>query len=347
MRALVKSETGLPGLQLQDIAPPEPIPNEVVVRVHSAAICATDVHIWHDAFACAMPVVLGHEFSGTVEAVGPGVAEFATGDLVACENNPDACGDCPVCRTGYPNICSAKRAIGFKRDGCFAEFLQVPAAMLHKVPAGVSALAATLAEPLAVAVHAVVDRCGVHPGDTVVVLGPGAIGLLAAQVARAAGAARVIVVGTNADAAQRLPLAAELGLDTCNVQTDDLRQRVLDLTNGYGADAIIEASGAVPAVLSAIDLVRRGGRIGVSGLTGGAEIAIPWDSLVAKAISLNFAYSSRPDNWEHGLRLLAEGKVQTLPLITNRFAFSDWQAAFELMEAGGCIRSVLELEPER
>ena len=180
-----------------------------------------------------------------------------------------------------------------------------------------------------------------------VVLGPGAIGLLAAQVARAAGAARVIVVGTNADAAQRLPLAAELGLDTCNVQTDDLRQRVLDLTNGYGADAIIEASGAVPAVLSAIDLVRRGGRIGVSGLTGGAEIAIPWDSLVAKAISLNFAYSSRPDNWEHGLRLLAEGKVQTLPLITNRFAFSDWQAAFELMEAGGCIRSVLELEPER
>jgi threonine dehydrogenase-like Zn-dependent dehydrogenase len=346
MLGLVKSARGLDGLQLREVPVPEPIAGEVVVRVHRAAVCATDVHIWHDAFTCAMPVVLGHEFAGAVEAVGHGVDGLAMGDLVVCENNPDACGKCPLCRSGYPNICTAKRAIGFKRDGCFAEYLRVPAAMLHRVPAGVPSRAATLSEPLAVAVHAVEDRCGVNPGDTIVVTGPGAIGLLAAQVARANGAAHVVVAGTNADAAQRLPLASELGFDTCNVQTDSLHEQVLELTGGHGADAIIEASGATPAILSAIDLVRRGGRIVGLGLTGGAEIKIPWDTLVAKAVSLLFAYSSRAPNWEQGLQYLAEGNVQTLPLITNCFAFADWRAAFELMERGGCIRSLLEMGSE-
>ena len=346
MHALVKTNIGPENTLLQDVARPQPDADEALIRVRAAAVCASDIHLWRDAFPCAVPVILGHEFTGTVESIGKDVANVAPGDAVVSVNNPDACGVCPACRDGHPNLCPEKRALGFKRDGCFADYVRVPSSLLHRVPAGVPALAATLAEPLAVAVHAVADRGGVHAGQFVVVLGPGAIGLLAAQVARAEGADRVLVAGTDADMAQRLPKARELGFATCNVQTDDLRGRVLELTGGHGADVVIEASGAPPAVASAVDLVRRGGRIVASGLTGCVEIPVAWDTLVAKAVTVVFTFSSRPRNWETGLRYLAEGRVQTLPLISDLDELANWEAAFERMAHGACIRSVFVFDPE-
>jgi len=343
MRAIQKRETGCDGTVLCEVPVPRAVPDEVVIRVRAAAVCASDIHIYHDEFPCALPVVLGHEFTGTVHEVGDGVENVAPGDAVVAVNNPDACGVCPACRDGYPNICPEKRAIGFKRDGCFADYVRVPASLLHKVPEGVPPVAAALCEPLAVSVHAVEDRCGIREGDMVVVLGPGAIGLLEAQVARAEGAARVIVAGTDADVDLRLARAAELGFEVCNVQREDLEARVMELTNGYGADVVVEAAGAPPAITTAIKLLRRGGRLCVSGITGREEIAVPWDMLVSKAASVIFAYSSRPRNWATGLRYLAEGKVVTEPLVTHRFKLEQWQDAFALMEKAGCIRAVLEV----
>jgi L-iditol 2-dehydrogenase len=259
-------------------------------------------------------------------------------------NNPEACGVCPCCREGSPNICPEKRAIGFKRDGCFADFMRVPASLLHKVPDNISLAAAALAEPLAVAVHAIEDRCGVRSGDTVVVLGPGAIGLLEAQVARAEGAGRVIVAGTNADVEVRLACAAQLGFETCNVQREDLVARVLALTGGFGADIVVEASGAQPAIVSGIQALRRGGRMVVSGITGKPSIMVPWDTLVSKAASVQFAFSSRSRNWETGLRYLAEGKVDTESLISHRFKLADWRQAIDTMERAACIRAMFVLD---
>jgi L-iditol 2-dehydrogenase len=345
MRALQKTGKGPDGTALCDIPIPEAVAGEVVIRVQAAAVCASDIHIFHDEFPCALPVVLGHEFTGIVHAIGEGVDNVVSGDAVVAVNNPDACGVCPACRDGYPNICPEKRAIGFKRDGCFADFVRVPAPLLHRVPVGVSPVAAALCEPLAVSVHAVEDRCGIRAGDTVVVLGPGAIGLLEAQVARAEGAARVIVAGTDADVELRLARAAELGFEICNVQRENLEERVLAVTSGYGADVVVEASGAPPAITTAIKLLRRGGRLCVSGITGREQISVPWDMLVSKAASVLFAYSSRPRNWETGLRYLAEGKVVTEPLVSHRFKLEQWREAFALMEKAGCIRGVFDLDP--
>lgn len=340
MKVLQKWGEGSDGCGIKDIPKPEPVPGEVVVRVQATAVCASDIHIYHDEFPCALPVVLGHEFTGIVDEIGEGVDNVVPGDRIVSENNPDACGVCPACKDGYPNICPEKRAIGFKRNGCFAEYVQIPAPLLHKVPDGVSIEAAALCEPLAVSVHAVEDRCGIRAGDTVVVLGPGAIGLLEAQVARAEGAGHVIVAGTDADVDMRLARAVELGFEVCNVQREDLTARVMALTDGFGADVVIEASGAVPAIAMGVKLLRRAGRMAVSGITGKPEISLPWDDLVSKAASVQFAYSSRPRNWETGLRYLAEGKVVTQPLVSHRFKLEEWKDAFALMERAGCIRAL-------
>jgi L-iditol 2-dehydrogenase len=344
MRALQKWAEGPDGAAVRDVAIPVAVPGEVVIRVRAAALCASDVHIYRDEAACTMPVVMGHEFTGVVSEVGDGVTNVVVGDAVVMVNNPDACGMCPACRDGYPNVCPEKRAIGFRRDGCFAEYVQAPAALLHKVPAGISPIAAALIEPLAISVHAVEDRCGIRSGDTVVVVGPGAIGLLEAQVARAEGAGRVIVAGTDADTDLRLPRAAELGFEVCNVQQSDLAERVMDVTDGHGADVVVEASGSPKGIAMGIQLVRRVGRMVVSGITGRVEIPVPWDTLVSKAVSVQFAYSSRPRNWVTGLHYLTEGLVETECLVSHRYRLEDWREAIDAMEHAVCIRAVFEME---
>ncbi len=174
-----------------------------------------------------------------------------------------------------------------------------------------------------------------------VVLGPGAIGLLSAQVARAEGAGRVIVAGVERDVALRLACAKELGFETCNVEKEDLIERVRSLTKDAGADVVVEASGAPPAVALGIRLLRRCGRMVVSGITGKPEIVVPWDELVFKAVDVAFAYSSRRRNWEKAMTYLAEGRVLAEPLITHRFPLDRWQEAVAIMERGECLRTLL------
>lgn len=341
MRALVKYAKG-PGLtEIRDLPVPEPAADEVLIRVQAAAVCASDAHILHDRFTYTPPLVLGHEFCGVVERAGDRVTGVRPGDRVVSENNPHACGACRVCRAGYPNLCPSKKAIGFKSDGCFAEFVKVPAVLLHTVPAGVSDEAAALSEPLAVAVHTVEDRCGIERGDTVVVFGPGAIGLLAAQVARAEGAGRVILAGTNRDTGMRFECARRLGFETANVETEDLVARVMAYTDGFGADVVVEASGAAAAVALGARLLRRAGRMAVTGITGKPSIAVPWDELVAKGATVAFSYSSRKRNWDKAMDYLAAGTVQAAPLITGRLPLDAWQQAFDLMDKQESIRSLL------
>lgn len=342
MLALVKYARG-PGLtELRDVPRPEPAAGEVLVRVQAAAVCASDVHLYHDQFTYEPPLILGHEFAGVVAALGAGVQGVAVGDRVVSENNPQACGRCRVCAAGFPNLCPAKRAIGFKRDGCFADYVRLPAELLHVIPAGVSFRAAALSEPLAVATHAVEDRCGITPGDTVVVLGPGAIGLLAALVARAEGAACVIVAGTDQDR-DRLACAARLGLATANVQHDDLPARLAALTDGFGADVVVEAAGAPAAIKLAGKLVRRAGRVVAIGITGRPEIAVAWDEWVAKGVSLSFSYSSRRRNWDKAMEYLRDGRIRTEELITGDVPLARWQEAFQLLEKQASIRTVFSL----
>jgi len=347
LRALVKEAKG-PGLtELKEVPVPEPGPGEALIRVKAAAVCASDMHIFNDRFTYEPPLVLGHEFSGVVERLGPGANGVNVGDAVVSENNPRACGECRICRAGYANLCPHKKAMGFRSDGCFADYISLPASLLHRVPEGVSFPAASLSEPLAVAVHAVEDRGGIEDGDTVVVLGPGAVGLLAAEVARAEGAGRVVLAGTDKDVEARFPCAEKLGFETVNVNRDNLVERVLSYTDGQGADVVVEASGSRVAVEQGIEMLRRAGRMIVSGITGKATIPVPWDALVAKGATVCFSYSSRNRNWVKAMDYLAGGAVVTEPLVTHCLPLARWREAFDLMERQECIRTVLETATSR
>lgn len=344
MRALRKLAGGEGHVGIEDV--PEPLPREgdAIVSVRVAGVCGTDVHIYHDRFPTSPPVTLGHEFSGVVERVGPGVDRVRPGDRVVSENNPFSCGVCALCAKGYPNLCPHKRAMGILSDGCFAARVRLPARLLHRIPEGVTFEEAALMEPLAVAVHAVWDRCGIEPGDTVVVFGAGAIGLLAAQVARAEGAEKVVVTGTPSDEAVRFKCAEGLGIETLNVADDDVTERVMALTDGTGADVVVEASGSPKAITQGIGLLRKNGRMAVAGLTGEKAISLDWDGVVARALSFFFAYSSRRCDWRKGLELLSAKKVATLPLITHRFGLEAWAEAFGVLERLEAIRPVFLME---
>ena len=345
MKALMKTASGRGNVELKEIAVPAIADDEVLIRVHTACVCGTDVHLEYDRFANSPPFVLGHEFSGVIEAVGPTAVGLQTGDRVVSANNPFACGKCNVCVTGHPNHCPAKRAMGIHSDGCFADFVKLPSHLIHVIPENVSLDEAALMEPLAVATHAVANRCGINEGDSVIVFGAGAIGLLAAQVARAEGAKTILLVGTDKDEGVRFNCARQLGLQTLNVEKADLADKTMSQTDNQGVDVVVEASGGPAAVRRGLDLLKSTGRMAVSGITGKDDISVRWDSLVSKGATLFFCYSSVDADWEKGLSYLAKKKVSTLPLITHRLKLQQWQKAFRMLESLEAIRPVFEMAP--
>jgi L-iditol 2-dehydrogenase len=163
-------------------------------------------------------------------------------------------------------------------------------------------------------------------------------------VARAEGAARVIVAGTDRDEPQRLACARQLGFETGNVQRENLEERVKQLTGGFGADVVVEAAGVAPAIESAIRLVRRAGRIVVLGLTGKKSVTVEWDQMVSKGLRVDFSFSSRPRNWVKAMEYLGAGTVVTLPLVTARVPLEDWRVAFDSMVRQETIRTVFDIE---
>jgi L-iditol 2-dehydrogenase len=340
MKCLMKTDKGEGHIQVQDVPRPVAAGDMVLIRVQVAAVCGTDIHIYYDRFANSPPLILGHEFSGVVVEVGEGVKRLKPGERVVSANNPSACHKCRICSLGYPNLCPDKRAMGIRSNGCFAEYVALAEDLIHVIPDNVTFEEAALTEPLAVSVHCVSHRSKVEKGDVVVVFGAGAIGLLAAQVAAAEGAGTVLLAGTSRDVPIRFKIADQLGLKTINVEETDIVREVMSLTRGCGADVVIEASGSPQAIEQGLRLLRRGGRMGISGITGQPAVAVNWDGLISKAVSLFFAYSSTNADWDKALNFLAEKKVQTLPLITHTFRMDQWREAFQAMERMEAIRAI-------
>ena len=343
MKALIKTTIGKGKISLLDIPKPIAGQGEVLIKVHTAGVCGTDIHLFHDRFKNSPPFVLGHEFSGIIDSIGSDVKGLKPGTRVVSANNPYACGKCKLCQTGYPNLCPQKKAMGINSDGCFAEFVKLPANLIHQIPDNVDFEEAALMEPLAVAVHSVSHRCKIEQGDVVVVMGPGSIGLLAAQVARAEGAAKVILAGIGVDEKVRFECAKKIGIETVNVQKENLADILASFTGGIGADVVIEASGSFKAITTAISILRRNGRLAVTGLTGQTDIKLMWDEMVAKGLSIFFTYSSVNSDWRQALDYLSEEKVQTKPLITHRFTLENWEKAFQVMERMEAIKPVFNL----
>ncbi|MDI6773728.1 MAG: zinc-binding dehydrogenase, partial [bacterium] len=222
------------------------------------------------------------------------------------------------------------------------EYIVMPAVLLHRIPERLPLQEAALAEPAAIAVHAIMERAAVRAGETVVITGPGPIGLLCLQVARASGAGQIIVGGAPADVALRLPVAAETGADlVVNVAEEDLVERVRAATGGVGADVAIETSGAASAVETLPLLVRRLGRICAVGVTGRPVVSFPWDKAIFGGVEVQFSFSSRHTSWATALRLLAGGQVRARPLLTMSVPLERWQEAFEAQEQGRAIKALL------
>ncbi|MFO7320923.1 MAG: zinc-binding dehydrogenase [Chloroflexota bacterium] len=341
MKAVMKVAPGVGNIELRDIEEPEPGPQQVKIRVRAAGLCGTDLHIYKDEFPSRPPVVLGHEVAGVVEAVGEGVTGIQPGMRVTTETYFSTCGQCRYCRSGHSNLCLNRRSIGSAVNGGFTSALVVPARNIHELPENIDFQAGALTEPLACVVHGVLSTPTVAPGDVAVIAGPGAIGLLTLQVVKAAGAT-AIVLGTDADAS-RLQLARELGADhVINVQADDPAPLVSELTEeGLGADVVYECSGAGPAAAQLLQLVRRRGRYVQIGLFG-KPVAWDLDQLCFKELTATGSNASVPSAWSKALRLLADGSVQTKPLITHVYDITDWQEAFATFEGKRGIKTIFQ-----
>lgn len=316
-------------------------PGEVLIEVDLCGICGSDVHLWGTAheglFGTKRPIVGGHEIVGRVREVGPTVTGVKPGDRVVCEVANIYCGKCINCKKGYFNICCnvppVEGRAHYMVGGGFAQYCIWPEAHVHRLPDNISDRAAVLMEPTAGAAHGLYERAHVAPGETVVILGPGARGIILAQLARAAGAKTVIVTGVTRDLAVRLPMARELaGAITVNVDEEDLDSVVREHTHGIGADVIVENAGVGAAVNQAIQVARPGGRVVVSGggIRGGIVAHIDTHPLIVKELTLLGEISQTWTSWRTAINLVEMGKVQLEPLVTTVLPLESWEQGFEL-----------------
>lgn len=339
MKALRKLSAEDTGLVLVEVDLPSAPPGWVVLDVTYAGICGTDLHIARNQFPSWPPVTIGHEFTGRVAASGDGVVGWASGERAVCEPHALACGTCHLCRRGLTHLCPSKRSPGWGIDGGMARQVAVPAHLLHRVPDSVGDVAAAMCEPAAVAVTAA-ERMPVRPGETVLVFGPGPIGLLSALVCRAAGAGQVVVVG-RPTSASRLAVADGLGLTTWDSTRLDVGQATLELTAGRGADLVIDASGAAAAIATAMAALRRRGRMCVVAVTGRPAIEVPWDLAMSRAIDISFSLSSSWSSWDAALALMARGAFDPTPL-ASVYPLADWQRAFNAFSERRVVKALLD-----
>jgi len=324
MLALRKVKMGQEQLELHTIPEPTLRSQHVIIEVAAAGICGTDLHIMKDEFRSRPPVTLGHEVAGVISAIGEGVEGFAVGQRVVTETYFSVCGRCQYCRTGYPNLCAERQSIGSMVAGGFAPKLLVPVTNLHPLPDNLNFPEAALVEPLACVVRGLLERNHLQAGDKAVITGPGAIGLLALLVAKAAGA-KVLMIGTQADEG-RLELATQLGADGVltaeNADTDTVNAFL-----GTPPDVAIECSGAAPAASLLLTLVKKAGRYVQVGLYG-QPIQLDFDQVCYKELHVSGSFATTPSSWYHALSLIENEVIDLSSIVGRTYPLSQWQDAF-------------------
>jgi len=323
---------GVRDLRLEDEARPVPRPGEALVRVGAVGICGSDLH-WFEQGAIGgatfnHPLVLGHEFAGTT----------TDGDAVAVDP-AIPCQACRACAEGHPNLCEAVRFAGHgSEDGALREWMAWPAPCLIPLPPGLSAADGAMLEPLGVAIHAI-DLAHVRVGTTVGVFGCGPIGLLEVQVARAAGASRLVATD-RASCGHRLEAARRLGATVFAADAGREGRAIRDATGG-GIDVAIEAAGENAAIDAAMESLCPGGRLAVAGIPAGARLSFP--ASLARRKGLTIALVRRMNRtYPRALALVERGAVDLRALVTHRFALAESQAAFELAASRAGLKVIIE-----
>ncbi len=342
MRAVVKFKQEDGNTELRDVRIPEPGPEDVLIRVSHIGVCGSDPHIFHGAvsFPLATPLVLGHEFSGMIERVGAAVDEWRPGDRVTAETHAGACGRCLMCRTNNHRFCRDRKGHGALADGCYAEYVRANRRLLHRLPETVSLLDGACVEPLAVSYNVVCAKTPVRTGESVVIIGPGGIGLLCARLASLAGARDVVVIGGPGDE-ERLETARKLGATAVVPHGRDARELTAAMNEGYGADLVVDAAGPAATLKLAIDLVRPDGRINKVAW-GPKPIDYSLDMIIQKGVTLQGSFSHTWDIWEKCIGLLAAGRIDLDPFVTRELPLEDWRRAFELVEGRKGLKVMLK-----
>jgi L-iditol 2-dehydrogenase len=326
---LTKLAPGSGNVGLSERAEPSPDPGHVVLEVAGAGICGTDLHIADGEYETVTPVTMGHEVAGSVVDVGEGVEESWLGARVASETYFSTCGLCAHCLAGRTNLCLERRSIGTHVDGAFAPRLHVPARNLHRLPDWLGGATATLCEPLACVCHSLLEpEPAVRPGDDVLVIGPGPVGLLAAQVVQASGG-DVHVRGTPRDEA-RLDAARGLGLDTSTTEDPPVE-----------ADVVIECSGSEGGMAHGLAAARRGAHYVQIGLAG-KPVSLPFDLVCFHELTVTSGFASTPTSWAKALELVTERRVVLGPLLTEVVPLAEWERAFASTRAAEGIKFVLD-----
>jgi L-iditol 2-dehydrogenase len=334
MRALVVERPG--AAALQRVPRPVPGPGEVLVRVGAVGICGSDVEVLEGrrpARYVRYPIIPGHEWAGTVEAVGPGVDDIDEGATVVAEGFR-ACGDCARCREGRTNLCSADYAeTGFTHAGAFADFLCVPAQLVHRLPPGTDLNAAAVLEPAACVAQGLLE-VDLVPGMTAAVVGAGTLGLLAVALLSRTSPSRLALVGTRPP---RLALGRELGAsETWNVREDQVPEA--------GFDLVFEAAGTVEGARTAIALARRGGTVVLEGISGESN-GIDADAVVLGHLRVQGVFGASRNAWRWVTELFAAGLLDTQPLVSHSFPLEEHVAAFAALTDRGGSALKVQLTP--
>ena len=338
MKAIV--QTGAEQVEVQEREQPTPGPNEVLVEVHSAGLCGSDAHAYkYDGGYEWIPIprIMGHEYSGRVAAIGAEVDRFTVGQKVI-EEPIHHCGQCFQCKNGQYNVCQNFSITGMHTDGAYAEYTVVDQRFLHEIPDSVSLRDAAVTEPTSIATRAVFDQSTTTPGDNLLVEGPGPIGVMIAVVADSLGA-NVVVSGLEKDTGYRLPLLEELGIDTANVQEQDLEDVTEARTDGIGFDVVFDVTGHRSGLEEGLDLVRKGGQIVMVGIPN-EESSVFMAPAVRGEIEVNTSYGSTWRNFEQALRLMGRGAIDIEAIIDSSYDVDDPERAFQAFLASETCKPV-------
>ena len=328
-------------VELREIPIPEIGDGEVLLRVGAVSVCGSDVHQAHKthSWPVNVPVVLGHEFGGTVAKLGRGVRGVREGDRVVSETAAVICGECMLCRTGRYNLCPSRKGFGYGVDGAMAQWVRVPARCLHHIPDSLPFDIACLSEPHAVAYQSMCVNSTIRPGDLVVVLGPGPIGLLCARMAALSGADPLIVAGVTADA-PRLEAARRLG---ATHTVDLLKENLEEVVRSHaaeGADLVCDATGASRPIDLALAITRPDGQVTKVGWSPDSHAA-DLNPLVQRNIRLQGSFSHNYPVWERVIHLLDRGLTLPETIVGLRAPLERWREAFDAMHDRRVIKSVL------
>jgi L-iditol 2-dehydrogenase len=346
MTAVVKYGQENDKVELREVPLPVIADTDVLLRVKAAGVCGSDIEMWRHKFTYKVntPVIQGHEFCGVIERTGAAVKDWKVGDRVVSETSAYVCGTCRFCRSGDYNMCPSRLGYGYGTDGAFTRFVKVRQDILHRIPDALSFEEAAITEPACVAYNALVVRSRIRPGDCVVVIGPGPIGLNCLQMAAIAGAGRIFIVGAPVDEA-RFAVAAQVcpRATALRGKPEDVADAVMKATGGFGADVVVDAAGSSETLRMSLNLVRRLGLIVKVGW-GPEPVGFSLDLLITKAATLQGTYGHSRQAWDSVLRMLDSGVLNPKPLVSAVLPIQRWREGYELVESRRAAKVILKPE---